>query len=309
MPRSTGEVISDAVAGLRKRFGVVFAIAVPFCAVDLFLRETGSTFLTQTTAKIDPLHVDVTALPQALPTFFAALGFFLASFFAQTLLSGAVAAVADDLCWRRVPSVKGALRVLADRGAPLLITGVLFSIAVSVVISVAATAPMVAAGIIGVALDAPALVVVGGVVGLIVALVVLIVLTLRWSLFIPCVVVENRSLFGALSRSAELTAARGLPFFETPKFRLSVLLLVGLALSGVLQSLFVAPRLILAVATGWTFTNYALPGLAEMPVWFMVPFALLEVITNATVIPFTGLLTALFAFDLRVRYEGVTPEQ
>jgi hypothetical protein len=34
-----------------------------------------------------------------------------------------------------------------------------------------------------------------------------------------------------------------------------------------------------------------------------VPFGLIEVVTNAAVIPLSGLLLALFTLDLRVRYE------
>lgn len=309
VPRSTGEVISDAVAGLRRSFSVLFALAVPFCAVDLFLREVASSFLTQVTAKVDPLHVDLAGLATAGPAFSAAVGFLVASFFVQTLLGGAVAAVADDLCWRRTPSVKRALTRLVERGAPLLLTAMLFGVLLMVACSVVAVVPVALAFAAAVASDFVGFLIPGFIVGVVLAFGVLIVLTLRWSLFTPCVVVEERSLWSALSRSSGLSAARGLPFFETPKFRLSVLLLVGLALSGVLQSLFLAPRLILAALTGWSFADWSLPGLAQMPVWFMVPFGLLEVVTNATVIPFTGLLVALFAFDLRVRYEGVTPTE
>ncbi len=308
VPRSTGEVISDAVAGLRRSFKVLFALAVPFCAIDLFLREVSSSFLTQVTAKIDPLHVELAGLAAAGPAFSAAIGFLLASFFVQTLLGGAVAAVADDLCWRRTPSVGSALSRLVERGAPLLLTAMLFAFLTSLASIAAMVVPILLSFAAAVATDFVGFLVLGTILGGVIALVVVVVVTLRWSLFTPCVVVEKRSLFSALSRSSSLTAARGLPFFETPKFRLSVLFLVGLALSGVLQSLFLAPRLILAAATGWSFADWTLPGLAQMPVWFMVPFGLLEVVTNATVIPFTGLLIALFAFDLRVRYEGVTPD-
>jgi hypothetical protein len=101
-----------------------------------------------------------------------------------------------------------------------------------------------------------------------------------------------------------LTASRGLPFAETPRFRLSVLFLIALAISSVLQSLFVVPRLVVAVLTGWSFSDGAFPGLAQLPLWFAVPFGLIEVVTNAAVIPLSGLLLALFMFDLRVRYEA-----
>ena len=117
-PRSTGEIISDAVYGLRRSFAVIFTLAVPFCAIDLFLREAGGSFLLQVTAKIDPLHANLSALDGTLPAVAAGIGFLLASFFTQSLLNGAVLAVGDDLCWRRPVSVKAALARLAERGAP-----------------------------------------------------------------------------------------------------------------------------------------------------------------------------------------------
>jgi hypothetical protein len=307
-PRSTGEIISDAVYGLRRSFAVIFTLAVPFCAIDLFLREAGGSFLLQVTAKIDPLHADLSALDGTLPAVAAGIGFLLASFFTQSLLNGAVLAVGDDLCWRRPVSVKAALARLAERGAPLILTSMLFLLVITVASTVVMAVPMGLSFAIAVAADFIPLIVIGTVVAILLMLAAVIVLTLRWSLYAPAVVVEDRSMFAALSRSSALTAARGLPFFETPKFRLSVLLLVGLALSGVLQSLFFAPRLVLAAVTGWSFANGAMPGLAQMPIWFMVPFGLLEIVTNAAVIPFSGLLLSFFAFDLRVRYEGVAAE-
>ncbi|MDP2341128.1 MAG: hypothetical protein Q8O67_09230 [Deltaproteobacteria bacterium] len=306
-PRSTGEIISDAVHALRRAFGVIFTIAVPFCAIDLFLREVGQSFFLRVTAAIgDPQHADLDALQASLPSFAAGFGFLLGSFFTQLLLSGAVIAVGDEMCHGRVPTVRGALARLGERGAAIIVTGTLFLVVVMIVTGVAVAVPMLASGVVAFSLELPVLIIGGAIVGLVLAFLLLIVLTLRWSLYSPAVVVEGKSMFKALARSSELTAGRGLPFLETPKFRLSVLFLVGMALSGVLQSLFIGPRLVMAVLTGWSFADGSFPGLAEMPIWFMLPFGLLEIVTNATVIPFTGLLLAFFAFDLRVRYEGVS---
>jgi hypothetical protein len=162
----------------------------------------------------------------------------------------------------------------------------------------------VAAAGVAFATEQPLLVFVGVALGVLLALIAFIVLTLRWSLYSVVVVTEGRSLWAALSRSSELTAPRGLPLGETPRFRLSVIFLIGLALAGVLQSLFVVPRLVIAIATGWSFSDGALPGLAALPVWFMVPFGLVEVVTNAAVLPFSAFLLCFFTLDLRVRYEG-----
>lgn len=306
VPRSTGEIISDAVAALRRSFSVLFTLAVPFCAVEMFLREAGMTFLTRITSKIDPLNADLTALQGSAPDVAACFGLLLGSFFAQALLSAAVMVAGNELCHGRVPTVRGALSRLAERGAPVLLTSLLFVVLVMLAFSVVSFGAIGVGALVATATDALAFIWVGLFGGLIVGALVFIVLTLRWSLYAPATVLEDRFLFSALSRSSTLTAGRGLPFFETPKFRLSVLLLVGLAISGVLQSLFVAPRLIMAVVTGWDFTTFSLPALVQMPVWFIVPFGLVEVVTNALVAPFTALLLGFFAWDLRVRYEGVS---
>ena len=306
-PRSTGEIISDAVWGLRRTFAVVFTLALPFCAVVMFLREAGlGFFLGVLGAFHDLTLIDSAAIMQALPAAGAGGGCFLAAFFTQLLLLGAITAVGDDVCHGRVPSVPSALSRLGERGAAIVVTGMLFMTLLFGAIAVVFAVPLVVSALVLGAIDHIEVMALGGVLGLVGAAALFIVLTLRWSLYGPAVIVEGRSFFAALARSAELTAGRGLPFFETPRFRLSVLLLVGLGLSGVLQSLFVGPRLLMAVLTGWSFSDGSFPGLAEMPLWFMLPFGLLEIVTNAAVVPFSGLLLCFFAFDLRVRYEGVS---
>jgi hypothetical protein len=303
-PRSTGEIISDAVGVLRRSFGVVFSVAVPFCAADLLLREVAQTLLFRANGVLSGGNTDVaTLLEQVLPNFLAGFGFFAASFFVQQLLLGAVTAVGEDAFMGRTPTSRGALARVASRGGPLILTGVVFMVAAVALCGVVMAVPTALAAVAAAQLGMPALVVPGVIVGIILSFGVLLVLTLRWSLYGPVVITEDRWLWGALKRSSALTAPRGLPFFETPRFRLSVLFLIALGISSVLQSLFVAPRLIIAVVTGWSFTDGGMPGLAQLPLWFAVPFGLIEVITNAAVIPLSGLLMALFMFDLRVRYD------
>ena len=303
-PRTTGEIISDAVAVLRRSFGVVFSVAVPFCAADLLLREVAQTLLFRANGALSGGTPEVEQLLElVLPNFLAGFGFFGASFFVQQLLLGAVATVGEDAFSGRVPTSRHALERAAQRGGPLILTGLLFMVAAVGACMLALGLPTALAAVAAIQLGAPALVAPGVILGVILSLSLLLVLTLRWSLYGPIVVSEGRWLFGALRRSAALTAPRGLPFFETPRFRLSVLFLIALGISSVLQSLFVAPRLIIAVVTGWSFTDGGMPGLAQLPLWFAVPFGLLEVITNAAVIPLSGLLMALFMFDLKVRYD------
>ena len=303
-PRTTGEVITDAVDALRRSFAVVFAVSVPFCAVDLVLREFSQALLAQVAARASVGGGDPAALLAGLPAMLAAVGAGLGSFMVQQLLAAGVISIGARLADGNEPSVGDALRAIGERGAAVVVTALLFVVLVFGAPALVATVPIVAAALVAFGTDQPLLVLVGAGVGALLALIAVVVLTLRWSLYSAVVVTERRSLWSALRRSSELTAPRGLPFGETPRFRLSVIFLIGLALAGVLQSLFVVPRLAIAVATGWSFSDGALPGLAALPVWFMVPFGLVEVATNAAVLPFSALLVFFFTLDLRVRYEG-----
>lgn len=303
-PRTTGEIISDAVSVLRRSFPVIFSIAVPFCAVDLLLREVSQSFL----AKLAPLllkpdGLSPDELAAALPDVGIVLGFLAAAFAVQQLLMGAVTVVGEQAFLGEPASARGALQRVARRGGPLVLTNLLFMVVLTLAMLLTLGVPTGLSVLIALETGLVPLIVVGVVLGLIGCLVVMLVLTLRWSLYGPAVVCEGRSLFSALGRSSSLTAPRGLPFGETPRFRLSVMLLIALGISSVLQSLFVVPRLVVAFVTGWSFSNGAMPGLAHVPLWFAVPFGLIEVVTNAAVIPLSGLLLALFSFDLRVRYE------
>jgi hypothetical protein len=303
-PRSTGEIISDALSVLRRSFPVIFSVAVPFCAADLLLREVGqSLMLGLGTVLQDPAAVTVETLLGLLPKAVATVGFMAASFGMQQLLSGAVTTVGEQAFAGRPASAKDALLRVAQRGGLLVVTSLVFMVAVLMAFGVAFGVPTGIGIAAAIATDTTPLMLLGFIPGVIMGLAVLLVLTLRWSLYAPVVICEGRWGLAALRRSSALTAPRGLPFTETPRFRLSVLFLIALAVSAVLQSLFVVPRLVVAVLTGWSFSDGAFPGLAQLPLWFAVPFGLIEVVTNAAVIPLSGLMLALFMFDLRVRYE------
>ena len=303
-PRSTGEVISDAVAVLRRSFSVIFAVAVPFCAADLLLREVGQSFMLGLTSLLqDPDNATFENLAAAIPNIAAAVGFLSASFCVQQLVSGVVTAVGEQAFLGQPASAKAALLRVAARGGPLIVTSLVFMLAMTGSFSLIVAVPTAIGVAAAIATGILPLMLLAFVPAVVLGLAVLLILTLRWSLYAPIVITEGRWGLAALKRSSALTASRGLPFAETPRFRLSVLFLIALAISSVLQSLFVVPRLVVAVLTGWSFSDGAFPGLAQLPLWFAVPFGLIEVVTNAAVIPLSGLLLALFMFDLRVRYE------
>ena len=304
-PQSTGEIITAAVRTLRAHLGVIVAVSLPLCAVNLVVREVGNTLAFGLAG--DAAALDLGAIAAMAPKLLAALGFFLTSFWLNEVLAGAVCIVAVDSFQRRAPTVSSTLRRLLDRAVPLLLTATVFVVAGSVLVVLAIGLPIVAGGAIALASNSdPTLLIIGGVVlGLVLGLVAFVVLTLRYSLYAPIVVTEHGGPFAFLRRSQALTAGRGLPFVDTPRFRFSVLLLIALAITSVLQGLFVGPRIIAALLTGWRLGD-ALPGLSSLPLWFAVPFGLVEVVTNAIVVPLAALLTAFFVFDLRVRYEPDT---
>jgi hypothetical protein len=305
VPRSTGEIITDAVDALRRSFLVAFSFCVPFCAVDLLLREVAQHLLLRVSAQLaDAGSPDWGLLQTLASSFLAAVGAGLGSFVVQQLLSTGVMGLGERLAAGQPVSVADAVRRAVDRGAAVVLTGVLFLLGALFVPAVTAAVPIGAGVVVALAVEQPLLVLPAAILGALLALIAVIVVTLRWSLYAAVVVTEGLAGFAALRRSAALTAPRGLPFGETPRFRLSVLFLIGLALASTLQSLFLVPRLAIAALTGWSFADGALPGLAALPVWFMVPFGLLEVATNAAVLPFSAFLLCFFALDLRVRYEG-----
>jgi hypothetical protein len=312
LPRSTGEILSDALALLRRHFKAFYLLALPFCAVDLVLREAAQSALASLRSRAgDAGALDLEATGQMLQRLGAGLGLFVGSALVIQLLVAGLVAMAGE-AWRgRSPARGVATGAMLGRGAMLIATTALFWLAIVLLIVLVAVPLGVAAALLLPQAGGPASVLGGigiGIVALGAFLVGLIALSLRWGIFTQAVVLEGRIGTGAFSRSTGLMAGRGLPLLEGAKFRLSLLFLITFGLSLSLQSLFAIPRLGVAFATGWTFLD-GTPPLASMPVWFIVPFGLLEVATNALLVPFGSVLLTLFYFDLRVRYEGLDLEE
>jgi len=299
-PRSTGAILSDAVTLLRRHFRAFYVIALPFCTIDLLLREGGNAVMDAARRSITGAGVD-TIVP-ALASLSGALGLILGAFLVGSLLSVALIQLTAAIWTGGTPEPSRALQATARRGPALVVTALLFMVAL-LVATVAPALLMMGAG----ALAGTVGVVLGGITSMTWVLVVMLVLSLRWLLYPQTVVVEERFAVGALSRSAELMLARGLPFFERPKVRLSLLLLVTFALSATLSSLFAGPRLIWGLMSGWEIQN-GLPPLLGMPLWAMLPLALTEVALQAVLAPLGAVLATLFYFDLRVRFEGLDLE-
>ena len=299
-PRSSGELLSDALELLRAHFRPIYSFALPFCVVDLFLHEAANAFAARG-AKLNAGSPELAAVIAMLPSLAAAVALMVMSFVTLQLLHTGVVAVAARAWNRGAPDRRAAWTGVRRSGLRMVATGMLFWM----VTGVAAVAGLAVCGIPagGIALvfglDATLPIAVGAAgSGFVVIVVVLI-----WYLYSPILVVEGLWFGGALKRSYELMRSRGLPFLRAPKWRLSVVLLVAFGLSSVLQGLFIAPRWLIASAGG----EDGIPALSEMPLWFMVLFGFLEVLTNALVVPFSSVLVTLFYLDLRLRVEGLEP--
>lgn len=300
VPRTTGEVLSDAVSLLRWHFRAFYALALPFCTVDLLLREGGNAVMDA--ARKQLANLDADALVPVLASLSGSLGLIFGALLVGTLLSAGLVHMTAELWAGRAAEPRAALQVMLARGPALVGTALLFGLA----LGLATLLPAMVVVMTGAFLGA-----IAGVVGALAAsawvVVVAVVLSLRWLLYSQAVVIEGHGPLSALSRSTGLMQGRGLPFFEAPKVRLSLLLLVTFALSVTLSSLFAGPRLIWALFTGWELQN-GLPPLLTMPLWTVVPLALTEVALQAVIAPLGAVLATLFYFDLRVRFEGVDLE-
>jgi hypothetical protein len=303
-PRSTGELVSDAMSLLRRHFKLLFSLALPFCAVDLVVREAGQSMLQKFRNQLEqnPAAIDLDMLLQTVADLSAGVGLLMSSvIFVQVLAVGLISLTSS--AWHQRPVVLGdAIQAVVSRGAALIGTTLLWLAAIVSVVAVA-VAVIAAAALTG---SLP-LIVLASAAAAAVTVGALILLTLRWGVYTQAVVLEGRFGPGALARSTELMAGRGVPFFHSAKLRLSLLFLITFGISGTLQSMFAAPRLLVAFATGWNLSD-GLPPLASMPLWFIVPFGMTEVLTNALVVPFSSVLLTLFYLDLRVRYEGIDLE-
>jgi hypothetical protein len=294
-----GELMSDAIALLRRHFGAFYVLTLPFCAVDLLAREGGqSAFSGMRTVVTDPTKLDATMVLRLVSQGALGMSLLLLSLVVLTLLAAGITRHTASAYEGRVLVAKDALSSMAQRGAPLVVTGVLFlTVMLAIVLGVGVLGALGFIG--GTTLGTMTLVSAGGIV-----LVLTVVLGIRWVGYTPPVVLEGLWGPAALKRAAALVAGRGVPFFQGAKFRLSVLYILVLLLSFTLQSLFVLPRLAMAWAHGATIAD-GMPPLASLPVWLMVPLGLAEVLTNALFMGFSTILTTLFYFDLRVRFEGL----
>jgi hypothetical protein len=67
------------------------------------------------------------------------------------------------------------------------------------------------------------------------------------------------------------------------------------------QQLFLLPSMLRGIGQTPPFSDVSLWSMA---LYWSLPLAVLQVLTNALVLPLSGVLSTLFYFDVRVRHEG-----
>lgn len=298
VPKSIGELLTDGLALLRKTALPIALIAMPFCVLELVVRDTIFGLLPVLLEGVTP----ETPIDEAL----ALLGWLglsvsalvlLLAFVTQTL-SVAVTTRAAASLFGQALTPADVFRSVAGRGLGIAGTTLLWFVAIVAIGFVLPSAVLVAV----VYLTASTLfAVLGGVLWLLWFVVVLIVLGLRWAVWPQVLALEGLTGRKALARSRALMGPEGVRFDQNPKFRLSLLLLIYFVVQSAVQQLFLLPTLLRGLDQS--------PPFSDMSLWSMgllwaVPLAFGQVATNALVLPLNGVLSTLFYFDLRVRYEG-----
>lgn len=298
-PRSVGELLSDALALLRRHARLVALVALPFCALELVLRDALFSLFPALSDSVafDASLDEATAVLARLTTAGLTLGFAL-SVLGWLLALATSTLTAGALFGQRLEPMavaRGALRHIGR----VLLTGIVWFLTLGLA-GVAAPAALVV-GLVFITID-PVALFVAGLVGLLWAVVVFVSVSLSWALWPQVMALEGLSSLQALRRSRRLMGPAGVPLSQSPKFRLSLLVLVYFAVQSAVQSLFLLPTL--AQGLGQTPPFSGDTSLWSMPLYFGVPLALLQVASNSLLLPLSAVLSTLFYFDVRVRYEG-----
>lgn len=298
-PRSVGELLSDALALLRRHARAIALVALPFCALELVLRDALFSLFPAVTEGLafDASIDEATDAVARLTTVGMTLGFALAVL--SWLLTIATSTLtAGALFGQRLEPVavlRGSLRY----SGRVVLTALLWFLTLGLAGVALPTAVVV--GMVFVTLDPIAIALVG-LLGLVWFVVVMIAVGLRWALWPQALALEGLSTVQALRRSSKLMGPPGVKLAQNPKFRLSLLLLVYFAVQSAVQQLFMLPTMVQGFSQTPPFSGDT--SLWSLPLYVGVPLALLQVASNSLLMPLSAVLSTLFYFDLRVRYEG-----
>lgn len=298
-PRSTGELLSDGLALLRRHVGRMALVALPFCALELVLRDALMSLFPRLVGgmSVDTPLAEAGAVLLRVTMAGTALGFGLALVTWLLTLAATTLTAAALFGQKLDPSdvVKGTLK----QSGRVAWTAALWFLAV---LLVGVLLPLVLVGGLVWVTMSPLVAALGSVVGLVWFTVVMIGIGLRWALWPQLIALEGLWGTKALGRSRRLMGPPGVKLSQNPKFRLSVLLLVYFAVQSAVQQLFMLPTMVQGFSQSPPFSGDT--SLWSLPLYFGVPLALFQVASNSLLLPLSGVLATLFYFDVRVRYEG-----
>jgi hypothetical protein len=284
-PMGIGEILDRSFRLLRQHFWLFFIVV--FIPQGIFFLMTHGVGLIFGVA--GGLGATMSAgVGFGFVTVLAFLVFIVLQFWAQGALIHAV----SETYLGHSTSIGGSYSAIRKRLGQLVGTMILWAVLVFLWPFLAAIASAIlvpalsAAGVSGVFMGLVT------VIAFIITIWTAIRLLLNWMLVDKVVVLEAKSWMGALRRSKDMMNARSEPgFWERPKNKAGLILVLGFLIAGGIQLIFQLPGLILSVIASGSLVVSTLMGL-------------LNIVSTSLATVFTATAMILFYYDIRLRKEG-----
>ncbi len=199
-PLGVGEKLDAAFSLYRRNFGTLLAIVaiviIPLQALSIVF----ASVLASNDIIVDPVTGDIDSAVLTRVLFVGLLVLLITAIGTLLATAGVMKAIADDYVGEH-PNWQDSLRFAFSKIGPLVAGVILFALGIIGVL----VAGIVATGILA-AIGGPL-----GLIGFIALFVFLGILVISWSIWVPAVVVENRSGAKALARSNQLIKGRRWP--------------------------------------------------------------------------------------------------
>lgn len=318
-PRQMGQIFSDSVQLLRENMSSMVLIALPFCCLELFVREYASILTHRIRQGAGGEFETFTQIFSIiLIPLLGSIALITASRTIQQVLAGILVSHTHVVTGFSLPPFlqpKGAQAASSQTGdvTSLPMTAIkrgryfwfrLISTDISFAVFLFGAVLIVPCALFLGALffQSSPMLIAAAVLSVIYMVIVFLTIWLRWALYPQAIVLENKGTVASLRRSAELMGPTNVTLAQSPKVRLSGLLLLYWFIAIPLQSVFFVPLSILGTLAGQAW--YEPPPLTEVALVWAVPIALVQIITNSFLFPIVAILSTHFYYDLRVRYEG-----
>jgi hypothetical protein len=298
VPRSIGELLTESLALLRRNAAPIALVAMPFCVLELVVRDSIFGLFPVLLHGVQPDTPLEDAARTLLVLTASISGLVLALAWITQGLSVAVTLRTRAAVFGDKPEPLAVLRDTLRRALPIAGTTLLWFVLITLFAFVVPGVVVVGAAFLTASTVVALL---GSLLLMIWSVVIVVVLGLRWAVWPQVLALEGLAGPKALSRSRGLMGPEGVRFDQNPKFRLSVLMLVFFVVQSGVQQLFLLPSLIRGFSQSPPMSDVSL---WSMPLLWALPLAFFQVATNALILPLNGVISTLFYYDLRVRYEG-----